>query len=202
MRLEGALGKKQVWRPHVRIRGLSEENVLYWRKSLWHVGTFRPPPQSFGAHAVIWRPLSDSAPGELCPPCNTSSKRCIYLRNKVAAVKNSICAKKVGINFKVYPGNLSTKKNAELFSSHSVVRLCILLDYGHQPLEREICIWNYTIFWSLTAHTIIPILLTAHVPFNLCEWRLYNATTDENKLALTRSGTQQNYEDDLLTTKN
>jgi len=33
-RLDGARGKKQVWRPHVRNRGLSEENVLYWTKHL------------------------------------------------------------------------------------------------------------------------------------------------------------------------
>ena len=28
-RLDGARGKKQVWRPHVRTCGLSEANVLY-----------------------------------------------------------------------------------------------------------------------------------------------------------------------------
>jgi len=32
------------------------------------VGTFRRSPQTFGAPAVIWRPHSDSAPGELCSP--------------------------------------------------------------------------------------------------------------------------------------
>jgi len=31
-RLDGVRGKMQVWRPHVRTWGLSEANVLYWRK--------------------------------------------------------------------------------------------------------------------------------------------------------------------------
>jgi len=31
------------------------------------VGTFRRPPQPFGAPAVIWCPHSDLALGELCP---------------------------------------------------------------------------------------------------------------------------------------
>jgi len=35
-RLDGARGKKRVWRPHVRTWGLSEFNVLYWRKYWWH----------------------------------------------------------------------------------------------------------------------------------------------------------------------
>ena len=50
MRLDGSLGKKQVWRPHVRTWGLSEANVLYWRKYLWHCWDFFAPP------AVIRRP--------------------------------------------------------------------------------------------------------------------------------------------------
>jgi len=33
-RWDGARGKKQVWRPRVRNWGLSEANVLYWRKYL------------------------------------------------------------------------------------------------------------------------------------------------------------------------
>jgi len=54
-RLDGAWGKKQVWRPHVRTWGLSEANVLLWKKCLWHCCDFLVPS-------------SDSAPGELCPP--------------------------------------------------------------------------------------------------------------------------------------
>jgi len=46
-RLVGARGKK-----HVRTWDLSEANLLYWRKCLWHFWTFR-------------RPSSDSAPGKL-----------------------------------------------------------------------------------------------------------------------------------------
>ena len=52
-----------VWRPHVRAWNLSEANVLYWRKYLWHWLDFSSPP------AVIRRPHSDSAPGELCSHC-------------------------------------------------------------------------------------------------------------------------------------
>jgi len=61
-KLDGARGKKQVWRPYVRTWGLSEANVLYWREYLWHCWNFWPPL------AVIWRPHLDSAPGELFPP--------------------------------------------------------------------------------------------------------------------------------------
>jgi len=39
-RLDGARVKKQVWCPHVRTWGLSEANVLYWRKYLWHCWDF------------------------------------------------------------------------------------------------------------------------------------------------------------------
>jgi len=46
---DGARGKEQVWRAH----------VLHWRKYLWRCWDFR-------------RPHSDSAPGELCPPCPPS----------------------------------------------------------------------------------------------------------------------------------
>jgi len=54
-RLDDAWGKKQVWRPHVRTWGLSEANVQYWWKCLWHCDFLVP--------------RSDSEPGELCPPC-------------------------------------------------------------------------------------------------------------------------------------
>jgi len=49
-RLDGAQGKKQVWRLHVRTSGLSEANLLYWRKYLWHLWKFPASP------AVIRRP--------------------------------------------------------------------------------------------------------------------------------------------------
>jgi len=54
-RIDGARGKKQLWRPHVRTWGLSEANVLYWRKCLWHCWDF------LGLH-------NHSAPVELRPP--------------------------------------------------------------------------------------------------------------------------------------
>ena len=64
-RLDGARGKKQVWRPHVRTWGLSEEDIQYWRKYLWHCWDFsaspvviRFPPQLFGNSTVIRRPGS------------------------------------------------------------------------------------------------------------------------------------------------
>ena len=48
--------KKQVWRPHVRALGLSEANILHWRKCLWHCWDFPTPLQSFGATIVIQHP--------------------------------------------------------------------------------------------------------------------------------------------------
>jgi len=53
-RLDGARGRKQVWRPHVRTWDVSEVNVVYWRKYLWHCWDFSAPP------AVIRRTRSDS----------------------------------------------------------------------------------------------------------------------------------------------
>ena len=55
-RLDGAWGKKQVWRPHVQTWGLSEANVLRWRKYLWHCWDFSAP------QAVIRRHCSNLAP--------------------------------------------------------------------------------------------------------------------------------------------
>jgi len=52
-RLDGAQGKKQVWHPHVRTWGLSEANVLYWRKYLWHCWDFSAPSQGFGTRGVV-----------------------------------------------------------------------------------------------------------------------------------------------------
>jgi len=49
-RLNGARGKKQVWRPSVRTWRLSEANPLHWRKYLWHCWDFS------ALLAVIWRP--------------------------------------------------------------------------------------------------------------------------------------------------
>jgi len=40
-RLDGARGKKQVWRSHVRSWGLSETNALYWKKLLVTFGATR-----------------------------------------------------------------------------------------------------------------------------------------------------------------
>jgi len=51
-RLDGARDKKQVWRPHVRTWGLSEEKALYWRKCLWHCWDFLAPPKRFGARGI------------------------------------------------------------------------------------------------------------------------------------------------------
>ena len=54
-RLDGARGKKQVWRAHVRTWDISEANVLYWMKNATLLRLFSGL-------------LSDSATGELCPP--------------------------------------------------------------------------------------------------------------------------------------
>jgi len=55
-RLDGARGKKQVWRPNVRTWGLSEANVLRWRMYLWQCWDFSASPQLFRAPAVLWHP--------------------------------------------------------------------------------------------------------------------------------------------------
>ena len=52
-RLDGARGKKQVWRPHVRNWGLSEANLLFWRKYLRHYWDFSAPQQWFGAWEIV-----------------------------------------------------------------------------------------------------------------------------------------------------
>jgi len=51
-RLDGTRGKTQVWRSHCRTWSLSEENLLYWRKCLWHCWDFWASP------LVILCPLS------------------------------------------------------------------------------------------------------------------------------------------------
>jgi len=53
-RLDGAWGKKQVWRPRVRTWGLSEANVLFWKKCVWHC-------------CDLLVPSTDSAPSKLSP---------------------------------------------------------------------------------------------------------------------------------------
>ena len=61
-RLDGARGKKQVWRPHIRFWGLYRKQIHCIAESTCDiVGTFQGPPKSFGAAG------SDSALGELCP---------------------------------------------------------------------------------------------------------------------------------------
>ena len=70
-RLDGTRGKKQLWRPHVRTWGLSETNVLYWRKHLQYCWDFR-------------RPHGDSAPREFCPfaPLFTPLQCSAWFRNR------------------------------------------------------------------------------------------------------------------------
>jgi len=64
IRLNGARGMKQVWRPHVRTWGLSDANALHWRKYLWHCWGLSAPP------AVIQHSRSDLAP----PSCITKHR--------------------------------------------------------------------------------------------------------------------------------
>jgi len=93
-RLDGAWGKKQVWRPCGRTgalmvevwrpRGgtwtLSKANLLYWGKYLWHCWDFLATPAVIRLPAVIQRPHSELAPGQLCPlspslrPCMKPTK--------------------------------------------------------------------------------------------------------------------------------
>ena len=52
-RLDGARGRKQVWRPHVRTWGLSEANFLYWTEYLWHCFDFSAPPWWLDARGIV-----------------------------------------------------------------------------------------------------------------------------------------------------
>jgi len=60
--------------PHVRTWGLSEANVLYWRKYLQHCWDFSAPPKWFGAWGIVPR-----LPPSL-RPCVASSHM-YYLEN-------------------------------------------------------------------------------------------------------------------------
>jgi len=77
-RLDGARGKKQVWRTHVRTWGLSEANLLLKKVLQTLLGLFGDPP------AVIRRPHNYSAPGESRPLFPLVAPLC---RNK-----NVLCA--------------------------------------------------------------------------------------------------------------
>ena len=58
-RLDGAWGKKQVWRLHFRTWGFLEANVLYWRKYLCRCW-------DFSASLAVIRRLGNAPP---FPPC-------------------------------------------------------------------------------------------------------------------------------------
>ena len=60
MWLDGARGKKQVWGLHVRTWGLSEANVLCWRKYLRHWWEFSASTHWFDARGIV-PPLSSLA---------------------------------------------------------------------------------------------------------------------------------------------
>ena len=78
-RLDGARSKKQVWRPHVRNWGRGEENMLHWRKHLWHFWTFRRPPYWFGA-PMATRRLGNCA--SLVTPLHMAISHCCQARNQ------------------------------------------------------------------------------------------------------------------------
>jgi len=59
MRLDGTQGKKQFWL--VQNWGLSEANLLHWRKYLWHSWDVLSPT------AAVRHPHNDFAPSELHP---------------------------------------------------------------------------------------------------------------------------------------
>jgi len=68
-KLNSAWGKKQVWRPHARTWDLSEANVLFWKKCLWHCDFL----------ASLRR---DSAPGELYPLAPLVTSRVFCNKNR------------------------------------------------------------------------------------------------------------------------
>jgi len=68
-RLVGPRGKMQVWCPRIQTWALSEADVLYWRKYLWHCWDFSVPP------AVIRPPIIIRCPGN-CAPLPPSLRPC------------------------------------------------------------------------------------------------------------------------------
>ena len=94
-KLDGARGKKQVWRPHVRNWGLPEGNALYWRKYLWHCwdssaasAAIRSPLPWFGA----WRIVLPLPPG-YAPVCalTTPLHSLIRVLHTLARGSNPTC---------------------------------------------------------------------------------------------------------------
>jgi len=65
MRLDGARGKKQVWRPMFEPEIVPKQMCCIEESTCDIVGTFRSP-------------RSDSARGKLCPPFSPSLRPCVH----------------------------------------------------------------------------------------------------------------------------
>jgi len=76
-RLDGARSKKQVWRPHVRTWALSEANVPYWRKYLWHCWDFSGPPAVIGHSPQCFDIRGICSPFPSLRPCRHVKFNCM-----------------------------------------------------------------------------------------------------------------------------
>ena len=76
-------GKRQVWRSHVLTWGLSEANVLYWRKCMWYWWGFLAPSPVICHPSGIRRPKVIQRPGISTPlPFSLIPCTCLVLRRK------------------------------------------------------------------------------------------------------------------------
>jgi len=111
MRLHGASGTKQVWQPHVRTKGLSETNELYWRKYLRHCWDFSAPP------AVIRRPGTCGSPS--LRPCGHPLAAFIDLVQAIKDNRRRWCEWRVGrrVGCSMYHTKRTCGQNVQLRSA-------------------------------------------------------------------------------------
>ena len=90
-RLDGARGKKQVWRPCVRTWAFSESNSLYRRKQVWYFWDFSAPSQSFGAAIGIRCPGNCAPLPPVIAPLTGRQDFCFYCMFKTFFLGTTNC---------------------------------------------------------------------------------------------------------------
>jgi len=125
-RLDGARGKKQVCRPCVRAWGISESNVLYWRKYLWHCWGFRVP-QWFSARGIV-SPLHPS----LCPGCYVHCLK--YLNRNIKSNSALIPPKNDGTSQTLLGRKLLPI--ALVFNCTTNIYACVLSKSAERPANK------------------------------------------------------------------
>ena len=83
-RLDGARGKKQLWHPNIRTWGISEGNLLYWRKYLWMLGRFATSGRHLATPAGIQRPgnCAPLTPRRCAPDRRWANYSCLFFRQR------------------------------------------------------------------------------------------------------------------------